>query len=235
MTNKLSIVLLLAAIHAAGGAVPLYAGNPIQKPSVQKTRPQPAPFTDAERALIAGSRKAIVQTGMSEGFFDQHFKALQVVDKPGDRRIVWRFLIDGYETKVADVLGYYTQNGKRVDTHSVATTLRASKDIEKTISRRAANQAMRQCIGNFRNASIEFRASDTGGTRLVMIAESIPKTARRKSEEEREREERARQAQSKTSSGRDPIESEGHDPPIITGTVDLQTGKCTKGELVVAP
>jgi hypothetical protein len=190
-------------------------------------------LTDAERALIAGSRKAIVQTGMSNAYFDRHFTVVQAVNKAGDRRVIWKFSINEYETRVSDVLGYYTQNGKRVDTHSVITTLGTTTDIDHTISRRAANQLMRQCIGNFRNPSIEYRASGSGAAQLLMTAEAIPKSARRKTEE-REREERERRTQSNRA-GTDVIESEGHDPPIITGSIDLQTGKCSKGELVVAP
>ena len=219
--------MLFATVNGAKQARP--------QTTPQKMKNRSPQFTDAERALIAGSRKAIVQTGMSEKYFDVHFKIVQVFDKPGDRRLVWRFSLNDYQTNVIDVLGYYTQNGKRVDTHSVTTTLRATADIERTIPRRNANQVMRQCIGNFRNASVQYRASESGGARLIMTAEQIPESARRRKSEEREREEREREAQS-NKSGTDPIEHEGGDrPPIITGTVDLQTGKCTKGQLFVTP
>jgi hypothetical protein len=236
MAKRIFVLLLLALICAGIFSDANRAANRAGQPSTgQKMKTSLPKLTDAERALIAGSRKAIVQTGMSESFFDRHFTVVQVVDKPGDRRIVWRFSINGHETRVTDVLGYYTQNGKRIDTHSVATTLRATADIDRTISRREANQIMRRCIGNFRNASVEYRAMDSGAVRLVMTAEQVQRTARRRKSEEREREEREREAQSKTS-GADPIEHEGQDrPPIVTGTVDLQTGKCTKGQLFVTP
>lgn len=230
MVKWISIGLVIAltlsiSVNAGAGG--------LTRQGAQKNKVTIPKLTDAERALIAGSRKAILQTGMSGAYFDRHFTAVQVVNKAGDRRVIWKFSINEYETRVSDVLGYYTQNGKRVDTHTVTTTLRATNDIEQTISRRAANQVMRQCIGSFRNSSIEYRASDSGGAQLLMTAEAIPKSAQRRTEE-REREERARRAQSNRA-GIDAIESEGQDPPIITGTVNLQTGKCTKGELVVAP
>lgn len=235
MRKPISIAVLFALVHVAVGAADVRVAklNP-QGPAAQKIKAAGPKWTDAERALISGSRQAIIRTGISAAYFDRHFTVVQVVNKPGDRRIVWKFSVNEYETKVSDVLGYYTENGKRVDTHSVTTTLRTTADIDRTISRRAARQLMRQCIGSFRNVSVEYRTSDGGGARLLMTAESIPKTAQRRKSEVREREARERQAQPKTS-GVDPIESEGHDPPIITGTVDLQTGKCTKGELVVAP
>lgn len=228
----ISIGLLVAVMHAVPGSANVGVANAARpKALTQKIKARAPKLTDAERVLIAGSRKAIVQTGLSEAYFDRHFTMAQVVNQPGDRRVVWRFSVGEFATMVADVLGYYTrEDGKRLDTHSVTTTLGTTRDIERTISRRAADQFMRQCIGSFRNPSIEYRVAD-GGARLLMTAESIPKSARRKSEEREglERQSRANQ------SGVDVIESEGHDPPIVTGTVDLQTGKCTKGEQVVAP
>jgi hypothetical protein len=238
MAKRVSVLLLFAMICASMFFDAVSAANPGPQPSAGQRMKTLRQFSDAERALIAASRKAIVQTGMSETYFDRHFTVVQAVNKPGDRRVVWKFSLNGHETRVTDVFGYYTQNGKRVDTHGVTTTLRATADIDQTISRRAANQIMRQCIGNFGNVSIEYRAGDSGGARFIMTAEQIPQTVRRRRGGDREREqreERERQAQSKTPAT-DPIEHEGEDrPPIITGTVDLQTGKCTKGQLFVTP
>lgn len=195
-------------------------------------------MTDGERALVVASRNAIVLTGMSGGYFDRHFKLVKVTNQPGDRRIVWKFSINGYETVVSDVLGYYSKDGKRFDTHSVATTLRATSDITRTLSRQKANQVMQQCIGAFRKPSVEYRAADHGDARLFLTAESVPK-AKRETEERREREEREereRQPKPKPLPGTDVIEDEGDDdgPPITVGSVDLQSGKCIKGKLEVA-
>ena len=190
-------------------------------------------LNEAERALAAGSRNAIVRGGMSSAYFDRHFTLVQVVNRSGDRRVVWSFSVNEYTTTVTDVLGYYTANGKRIDTHSVTTTLRATSDIIRTISRRKANQLMQQCIGFHRNPSVEYRAADAGAARLLPTAESVPKTARANKErrEDEEREARERQSKPKRSEA-DVIkdESEDYGPPTIVGSVDLQTGKCTKGE-----
>jgi hypothetical protein len=194
-------------------------------------------LNEAERALVAGSRSAIVRSGMSPAYFDRHFTLVQVVDRSGDRRVVWSFSVNEYATTVTDALGYYTANGKRIDTHSVTTTLRATSDIIRTISRRKANQIMQQCIGAYRNPSVEYRAGDARSARLFLTAESVPKTKplNEKRGEEEEREARERQSKPKRSDA-DVIEDEDedHGPPIIVGSVDLQTGKCTKGELQVA-
>jgi hypothetical protein len=195
-------------------------------------------LNEAERELVAGSRNAIVRSGMSSAYFDLHFTLVQVVNRAGDRRVVWSFSVNEYATTVTDVLGYYTANGKRVDTHSVTTTLRATSDIIRTISRSKANRIMQQCIGAYRNTSVEYRAADTRGARLFMTAESVPKmtSAGEKRREEEEREARERRSKPKRSEA-DIIKDEDdhHGPPTIVGSVDLQTGKCTKGELQVAP
>jgi len=194
--------------------------------------------TDAERAVAAGSRQAIIATGISESYFDRHFTLVKVADQPGDRRAVWKFSVNGYQTTISDVVGYYTKDGKRVDTHSVASTLRRTSEIEKTISRRAANRIMRQCIGTFTHPAIEFVAINKEA-RLVLTAESARRIARHREKEEREereREERERTARSQNKQGVDPIENEGGNrPPTVTGTVDLQSGKCTKGLLMTTP
>lgn len=190
-------------------------------------------LNDAEAALMATSRRAIISTGVSEKYFDRHFTLVKVVNQPGDRRVLWRFSVNGYQTTVSDVLGFYTQGGKRVDTHSVGSTLHRTNEIEKTISRSAANRAMRKCIGTFVHPAIEFTASGDEA-RLVMTAEAVTKAVRRSDSEEREERERARRSQNKQPG--DVIENEGgNGPPIVFGTVDLQTGKCTKGQLMTTP
>jgi hypothetical protein len=188
---------------------------------------------------VTSSRKAIVRTGISESYFDRHFAVIKVVNQPGDRRVVWKFSINEYETTVSDSFGYYTENGKRVDTHSVTAFLKATSEIKRTISKGMANQIMQRCIGRFANPSVEYRSTGSGAARLVLTAEAVPKSARRQKEEEREREEREareRKAKAKTGQDTDVLEEEEKEgPPIVTASVDLENGKCTKGQLLVAP
>jgi len=192
-------------------------------------------LTDAQSAMVADSRRAIIATGVSEEYFDRHFKIVKVVNQPGDRRIVWEFSVNGHVTNLSDVLGYYTKDGKRADTHSVVSTLRRMTEIEKTISRSAANRIMRQCIGAYAHPAIEF-VTMGNEARLVLTAESARKTARHNEKEEREREARERANKSQNKQGADVIENEGDNgPPIVTGTVDLQSGKCTQGRLTTTP
>ena len=202
------------------------------------------PLTAEQRALTTSSRRAIVQTGVSEAYFDQHFTLVKVVNQPGDRRIVWKFRVNEYETFVSDVLGFYTKDGKRVDIHSVATTLHTTDEIKKTIPRKTANQFMQRCIGRFKSPTIEYRKSGNGPAELVLSAEAVPRAvARSESKEKREREEREereareRAARSQRPQDADEIENEEDEggPPIFTGSINLQTGKCTKGQLIAGP
>lgn len=183
-------------------------------------------LSEAERALVAGSRLAIVRTGLSAAYFDQHFTVIKVINQPGDRRIIWKFTVNDYTTYVSDVLGYYTKDGKRVDTHSVDATLRATSEIKRTISRKKANRIMQGCIGRFANPSVEYRASGDSRAALVLNAEAVPKS--------RPREEPKPSATPtpQISSDGDVIRQKGKKPPpIIAGSVDLESGKCTKGVL----
>lgn len=47
--------------------------------------------------LEQSSRKAIIETGFSEAYFDKHLRIVATFDKPGDIRVVWRFSLNGYE------------------------------------------------------------------------------------------------------------------------------------------
>ena len=191
----------------------------------------PSARNEAERALVAASRSAIVRTGISEGYFDRHFTLVKVINQPGDRRVVWKFSVNEYSTSVSDVLGYYTANGKRIDTHSVTTTLGATSEIKRTISRKSADRIIQRCIGSFTNSSVEYRASGNGPARLLLTAEAVPKLGPPQKEEPPKS---APKAQVQTDM--DVIrEKRKNRPPIIVASIDLESGKCTKGELLAGP
>jgi hypothetical protein len=206
---------------------------------------QRAPAADAaalkasERALLAGSREAIIGTGLSPFFFDSHFRVERVVDRAGDRRVVWRLSVGGHEAAVNDSVGFYTEGGRRVDTHSVAATLSETADITRTITRRRAETLMRRCIGRFRNPQVEYRAHGAGGrAALLLTANSLVPRRRegrgRGEREESEREARERRERARTGGSRelDEVETEdegGEGPVVVLGAVDLVTGECTVG------
>lgn len=216
---------------------------------------QKAPAADAaalnasERALVAGSREAIIKTGISAAFFDEHFRVARVLDRPGDRRVMWRLSVGGYEATVNDSVGYYTEGARRVDTHSVAAAIPTTNDITRTITRRRAELLMRRCIGRFINPQVEYRASGVDGrAALLLTAHSLVPRRReepereglgREARERREREERARaererreRAQSGGVQSSDQVEAEdeeGEGPVIVLGAVDLVTGECSIG------
>ena len=201
-----------------------------------------AALTASERALVAGSREAIIKTGVSAAFFDEHFRVARVLDRPGDRRVVWRFSVGGHEASVNDAVGYYTEGARRVDTHSVSATLSETSDITRTITRRRAELLMRRCIGRFNNPQVEYRAHGAGGrAALLLTAHSLVPRRRegrgrdvREARERREREERAQRERERSggSQALDEVEAEdeeGERPVVVLGAVDLVTGECTVG------
>ncbi|MDT7781411.1 MAG: hypothetical protein QOC99_3923 [Acidobacteriota bacterium] len=224
-----------------------------QSATASQTQPATAPkeLTVAEKVIVQGSREAILKSGITEPYFDNHFRVERVFNNPGDRRVVWRFSVNGYEATVSDTLGFYTEGGKRVDTHSVASTLPSTSDITRTITRRQAERIMRRCIGKFTNPHIEYRAHGADGrAALLFTAQNImaPPTGRgRAARERREREEREERevragAQGQAGGGGhqlDVIEAEGNEwkrrPVILLGAVDLVTGKCMMGRAQSTP
>jgi len=89
-------------------------------------------LTASEQTLVDGSKHAILETGISEPYFKTHFKLLNVIDKPSDRRVVWQFSINQYRAVLNDAIGYYTDGAKRVNTHSIAKSLGQSKESCKS-------------------------------------------------------------------------------------------------------
>ena len=221
----LAFLLLIALVHGASGSL-------LQ----QVTKPD---LTPSEKLLVEGSRKAIVATGISEDYFEAHFKLAKVEAKVSDRRVIWLLTINGYEAQVKDSIGYYTQGTTKVDTHSVSQSLIHTTEITKTISRTRAMNIMKACIGKFATPSIEFGPVE-GRSQLFMVAEKkIAKSAREiEEEQERERKEREEMMRRSKKKGVDEIESEEGEkdlPRVVFGYVNLQTGKCTKGSGLIAP
>jgi len=195
-------------------------------------------LTSAEQTLVAGSGKAILETGISESYFDAHFKLLNVIDKPSDRRVVWQFSVNQYNAVLNDSIGYYTDGAKRVDTHSIAKTLGQTTEIQQTIARAKALRLMKSCIGNFENPEVEYGPVNGRAELLLTAHARRPVESKSVRERERERAREAREKRKAAAAGTDVVESEedeGESKPIVFGAINLQTGKCTKGAGVIAP
>jgi hypothetical protein len=222
----------------------LFLAAPSTRGAGTQTAAPRAELNDSEKSLAEGSREAIVKTGISEAYFDRHFRLVHVVDRPGDRRVVWRFSVGGHEATVSDSVGFYTEGGRRFDTHSVAGTLNSTSDLARTIPRPRAEQIMRRCIGRFTNPQVEYRAhGPAGAAALLLTAEAlvVPRGGagrERMEREEREREEREERERSPGSQQADKAEKEdegGDRIIVLLGAVDLSTGKCTVGRGQAGP
>lgn len=223
------------------------------KPTPAPAASQPAPpgreLTDEEQQLVRGSKDAILGAGISEAYFDEHFTLRSVFNRPGDRRVVWRFRVGGYEATLTDALGSYTdQRGRRVDSHSVANSLPGAHDITKTITPQRARRIMRSCLGPFDGGAVVYGPGAEGRAALVFTAASRPLRTRaserereereraERRREERERERRGAARRGNTPGGADAVEEEDEGgPPVFIGAVDLETGRCTKGLALAGP
>lgn len=207
------------------------------KPSDDKIK-----LSDAEAQLVTGSKRAILEAGFSEPYFEAHFQLINVMNQPGDRRIIWKYSINEYETTLNDAVGFYSaEDGRRVDTHSIKQILGAAHDIEKTIPRQQAEKIMKRCIGRYTTPLIIFRPlSAPGKAALYMMASSV--SINRESAEKREAEKKRKKGSEKKASKNeaaklDKLREEGDEgeAPSYFGMVDLETGACTKGKAIVAP
>lgn len=226
------LLCILFACVISFGANPTafgFSGHLFEQSTVSNQKePAGTTLTEDQRALAAGSRRVIVRTGISESYFDRHFKLVRVVNQPGDRRVIWKYSINGYETIVSDVLGFYSESGKRIDVHSVATTLQKTTEIRRTISKSSANQIMRRCIGTFAYPSVEYRWSGSGTARLVMVAEAVRKNAKEPTGKPPEPEVRTTNSQDNDIDVIRRKKKRDTTTPVF-GSVDLQSAKCVKG------
>ena len=195
--------LLLAAV-LIGGAAGSMTGRP------------------QDSDLAAGSRKAILETGISERYFDKHFRLAGVVADEGDRRVMWRFSLGGYDVLLVDDVGFHTsESGERVDVHSIKNELFKAYDIKRTIPRRRAVAALKSCIGDYTDATVIYRALKAPGKAGLYL------TARAKVEIEGEDKKERREEEE--------AEREVEGISFNVGFVDLESGKCTVEKGQVTP
>ena len=202
--------------------------------------PGQSTLTKSEAALVEGSKQAILATGISESYFNTHFKLLSVVDKPSDRRVMWQFSVNEHQTVVTDAIGYSTQGGKQIDLHSVGKALGQTSEISRTVTRARALRIMRSCIGPYETPSVTYGPVDGRAELLLVAAARVPaEKSKSEREKEREREREERNKQKAVTAGIDALakeEEEGEGgAPIMLGAVNLRTGKCTKGAALSSP
>ena len=203
------------------------ASGQTNSPTIQlKSRPN---FVARRKALCWKVRvRPFSRTGITPTYFSKHFRVQQVVNKTGDRRVVWKFSINEYDTIIVDSIGYYTEGGKRVNVHGVESLLLATSDITRTISKARALKIMKSCLGAFANPVVEYKADGSRKAVLVLNAHSIPKSD---SPAPNPTPESKKTEASPDQNDRDRIR-EGRQkprPPIELGSVNLETGKCVKG------
>jgi hypothetical protein len=193
--------------------------------------------SDAVR-LVAGSRNAIIGTGFSPSYFDTHFTVDKIVNERADRRVTWRFSVNGYNAFITDAIGFYTDpSGKTVDVHSAVSIIGTSRDITRTLPRSEAVRLMKVCIGPNTGESVTYRPFETNSEAALIFTATTPvKEQREERERENKRERRERSRKSRTVRV-DHIESEAEEgeggKPVFIGALNLETGKCIKGRAIV--
>jgi hypothetical protein len=183
-------------------------------PAVAAT-PTPRGLTEGEKKLVEGSRAAIIETGISEAYFAEHFRLAKVVDAVDSRAVEWKYAVGDYETSLSDAVGYYTgARGERVNVHGVKGALVKAHDITRTLPKARALQILRGCIGRHGDTSIVYRSLELNSpARLYLTARELKE-------------------------GRDPIrelgggrrirrgEEEEEIALFNVGFVDLESGQC---------
>lgn len=159
-------------------------------------------------SLVEDSKRAIIETGISECYFENHFKLIKAVNEPGDRRVEWSYSVNDYEAHLVDAIGFHTTGGKRTYVHGIKNQLYSTHEIVKTLPRPRARRILRSCIGEFEDESMTYRALTVPGkARLYLTGRSrIIKRQRRTDEAEGEKGPRF----------------------FYVGFVDVESGKCVK-------
>jgi hypothetical protein len=216
-------------------ALSLFLSLTTNTPSQQSPTKQ-APKSQPLDSLAESSRKAIIETGITEKYFRYHFTLLQSINKPGDTRVVWKYSLNGYEVTINDAVGYYTTDHKRVYVHSIKNILGSTRDIVKTMPRARAAKLMKACIGSYTGENILFlRLDQKASASFYMTASRMTPVRRGKADQDTERDrEKTSSRPQQADTEREEEEGDGP-PPLTVGYINLETGKCTKGKAGVAP
>ena len=209
--KRLTILFAIAALVGALGNSTL-----AQTPTKAETQASAGSLasSQAEQELAANSKRAIIETGISEPYFKEHFRLLKVINEDGDRRVEWKYSVNEYETLLVDDVGYYTSDtGQRIDVHSIKNELFSAYDIKRTIPRSKADAALKSCIGEYREAMIVYRPLKAPGKAGLYLS------ARSKTPFESE-DEKKKGKEKET-------EREIEGLFFNVGFVDLETGKCS--------
>lgn len=208
LKTRLTPALLLFAL------VLTLAGQTMSRAVAQQPATADQVSSAAIQELAANSKKAIIGTGISEPYFNEHFRLIKVINEASDRRVEWKYSINEYETLLVDDVGYYTtEKGERVDVHSIKNELFSAYDIKRTIAKSKAYAALKSCVGEHSDALVVYRALKTPGkARLYLTARAITKLeSLNKKGKKRDKE----------------AEREIEGLFFSVGFVELETGKCT--------
>jgi hypothetical protein len=143
-----------------------------QTPAPAETRDHPGGVAEAD-SLVENSKRAIIETGISESYFEKHFKLVKAVNEPADRRVEWSYSVDEYEAQLVDAIGFHTTGGSRTHIHGIKNQLYSTHEIVKTMPRARARKILRSCIGVFDGETTTYRALTVPGTaRLYLTGRS---------------------------------------------------------------
>lgn len=124
-------------------------------------------------SLVENSKRAIIETGISESYFEKHFKLVKALNEPADRRVEWSYSVDEYEALLVDAIGFHTTGGSRTHIHGIKNQLYSTHEIVKTMPRARARKILRSCIGVFDGETTTYRALTVPGTaRLYLTGRS---------------------------------------------------------------
>ena len=203
---------------------------------IEKKPPREVASPQISSELEQSSRRAIIETGFSETYFDKHFRRVDTFDRPGDTRVVWRFSLNGYETTVSDAVGYYTDHQRRIFVHSIKNTLSSARDITRTIPRRRARALMRSCLGGYAGEAVALMKLLPGETvSLYLTAHSVNRRGVNGGQRQRDTDVEKGVNRRIPEADEPERETSGKHRPVYLGYINLETGRCSKGQANAAP
>jgi len=120
-----------------------------------------------EQAVAASSRNAIVATGMTGRFFDEHVAFFDIARDGEGWTVRWLLTVDVFSTALLDEVALAPGGEWR---HAVTDTLQRTRDITATIGAVDAMRYLAGCIGPFEGAEVTYRAREVGGEARLELA-----------------------------------------------------------------
>jgi hypothetical protein len=129
------------------------------------TKTSAQPTQERIHRMVHESKMEIIASGMSAEYVEAHFKVVEMIDEETEKKVIWRYQIGEYQIEIIDLVNWNMDaQGNIQYTHNIRQEWGTTRNIETVISSAEADQAMRNCIGDYEGSVLKYTALELPGS-----------------------------------------------------------------------